>query len=356
MQDIILLSIIFLLIAIFLRLLIRTIQRELLNWNIGLKKTVIIGADHSTLELMQEINGINISGYHIIGYFANDQDKEISKICKYLGELNQIDSFIKSNKITEIIITLKNDEHDLLLNVVSNLKNLDVCIKIIPDVYDVLTGHAKMHSVTGMPLIDINPNILTEFQLISKRFLDLIFSLFGLIIFLPFFIIISILIKIESKGPIIFYQERVGFKGRKFMVHKLRTMRVDSESETGPVWASKNDPRITKLGKVLRKLRLDEFPQLYDVLIGNMSIVGPRPEREFFVSKLKVKFPYYARRLNIRPGITGWAQVMGSYDTDLESVENKLKLDFYYIENFSIWLDLRIMIITFWTIIKGKGQ
>jgi lipopolysaccharide/colanic/teichoic acid biosynthesis glycosyltransferase len=133
-------------------------------------------------------------------------------------------------------------------------------------------------------------------------------------------------------------------------------MYADSEKNTGPVWAKVNDPRITKIGYFLRKTRIDEFPQLFDVLIGNMSIVGPRPEREFFISQLKEKFPYYMRRLNVRPGVTGWAQIMGSYDTDIDSVENKLKLDFYYIENISIWLDIKIMIITIWVILSGKGQ
>ena len=133
-------------------------------------------------------------------------------------------------------------------------------------------------------------------------------------------------------------------------------MYENSEKETGPVWAKVDDPRITTVGNFIRKTRIDEFPQFYDVLIGNMSIVGPRPERSFFIKKLKNKFPYYLRRLNVRPGVTGWAQIMGSYDTDIDGVENKLKLDFYYIENISIWLDIKIMIITFWVIISRKGQ
>ena len=181
-------------------------------------------------------------------------------------------------------------------------------------------------------------------------------SLFGLIISFPILLIVTLIIKVSTKGKIIFKQERIGLNGTPFIVHKFRTMYEDSEKDTGPVWAKVNDPRVTKIGYYLRKTRIDEFPQLFDVLIGNMSIVGPRPERDFFVSKLKKKFPYYNRRLNVRPGITGWAQIMGSYDTDIENVENKLKLDFYYIENISIWLDIKIMIITIWVMISSRGQ
>ena len=161
---------------------------------------------------------------------------------------------------------------------------------------------------------------------------------------------------ITSKGNVIFKQKRVGLNGVEFIVHKFRTMHSNSEDKTGPVWASKDDPRITSIGKILRKTRLDEFPQLFDVLIGNMSIVGPRPEREFFINQLKDKFPYYMRILNVRPGITGWAQIMGAYDTDIDNVEHKLKLDFYYIENISILLDLKIFFLTLFIVVKGQGQ
>ena len=367
-QNIVLLSLVFLLMVMLIRLFIRTIQKQLLKFNIGLRNTIVIGSDISGHNFLNTIIKKKYTGYKILGYFSysntDESKKELNKIINsnailsncYLGQVEEINRFIASKNINEVIIALSKKQDDILLSIISKLKNLDVCIKIVPDVYDLLTGYAKMHSVTGMPLIDINPNILTEFQIVLKRIIDISVSLFAIILTFPIVIISAIIIKLSSKGDIIFKQERIGLNGKPFMIHKFRTMYSGSEKKTGPVWAAKDDPRITKIGKFLRKTRIDELPQLYDVLIGNMSIVGPRPERDFFVSQLKEKFPYYMRRLNIRPGITGWAQIMGSYDSDIENVENKLKLDFYYIENISIWLDIKIMIITIWVVISGKGQ
>jgi len=365
-QNIVLLSLLFLFLDIFLRLLIRTIQKQLLKKNIGLRNTIIIGSFKESKQFIDKISLSQYSGFKILGYFHTDENTSIKEYIENskneslkdcgIYNLSDLNTFLNTNKINEVIITLNSKESSDIIEIISNLRNLDVCIKIVPGMYDLLTGYAQMHSVTGMPLIDINPNILTELQVILKRILDLIVSFFGLIIMLPILMFVAILVKLNSKGPIIFKQERIGLNGKSFIVHKFRTMYTDSEKDTGPVWAKKNDPRITSIGNILRKTRLDEFPQLFDVLIGNMSIVGPRPEREFFIDQLKDKFPYYMRRLNVRPGITGWAQIMGSYDTDIDNVEHKLKLDFYYIENISIWLDIKIMIITIWVIISGKGQ
>ena len=361
-QNIIILSLLFLLFNSVFRLFIRTFQKQLLKLNIGLRNTIIIGSEKKISYFNNEIKKKKYSGYNIIAsfYISDLYNEELASpnknILPYnISEIKDIEKFIKENRIKQVIIAYKGKSNSLL-NLITDLKNYDVCIKIVPDMYDVLTGYAKMHNVTGMPLIDINPNILTEMQIILKRFIDIIVSIIGItIMFIPF-LIISLIIKISSSGKVIFKQDRVGIAGSEFTVHKFRTMYEDSEKNTGPIWASKNDPRVTKFGKFLRKTRLDEFPQLYDVLIGNMSIVGPRPERKHFVKKLTEKFPYYNRRLNVRPGITGWAQIMGDYDTTIDNVENKLKLDFYYIENVSIWLDLKIMILTFWIMIRSKGH
>ncbi|OUW11132.1 MAG: hypothetical protein CBD26_03005 [Candidatus Pelagibacter sp. TMED166] len=365
-QNIVLLSILFLFLDLFIRLIIRSIQKQLLKKNIGLRSTIVIGSFNTAKNFIEKISLYKYSGFKVLGYFHTDDNKEIGqyieklnneslKDCKFF-ELNELYNFLNNNFINEVIIALDSKESSNIIEIISNLRNLDVCIKVVPGMYDLLTGYAQMHSVTGMPLIDINPNILTELQVFVKRIIDILVSFIGLIIMFPILLITSLFIKITSNGPIIFKQERIGLNGKSFIVHKFRTMHIDSEKDTGPVWAKKNDPRITNIGKILRKTRLDEFPQLFDVLIGNMSIVGPRPERDFFINQLKDKFPFYMRRLNVRPGITGWAQVMGSYDTDLDNVEHKLKLDFYYIENISIWLDIKIMIITIWVILSGKGQ
>ena len=351
---------------------VRTAQKQLLKLNIGLRNTIIIGSNNNGYKFLESISENKYLGYKILAYFDSSDNNQLKDKLKnlinkesinnfrlsdcYIGFSDEIEEFIINNKINEVIIALSKDDDGTLLRIITKLKNYNVCIKIVPNIYDVLKGYAKMHSVTGMPLIDINPNILTEFQILLKRFIDIIVSIIGLLIMLIPFVIIISLIKMTSKGNIIFKQKRVGLNGVEFVVHKFRTMYSDSEDKSGPIWASKDDPRITPIGKILRKSRLDEFPQLYDVLIGNMSIVGPRPERRFFVDQLKEKFPYYIRRLNVRPGITGWAQVMGDYDTTLDNVENKLKLDFYYIENISIWLDIKIIVLTFWIMLKGEGH
>ncbi len=365
-QNILLLSLLFLLIVLIVRLIIRSIQKQLLKSNVGLRSTIIIGSGDYGYQFLNKIDTKQYAGFKIVGYFDSENNIKVKDFLKdnnkfyflgcYTGHINEAKKFILAKNIKEVIIALDQKEYGSILNLITELRNLDVCIKIVPDIYDLLTGYAQMHSVTGMPLIDINPNILTEVQFLLKRLIDIFVSLFSLIITSPILLLVAIIIKLSSKGDIIFKQERVGLNNKSFIVHKFRTMYDQSEKDTGPVWAKLNDPRITRIGYFLRKTRIDEFPQLFDVLIGNMSIVGPRPERDFFISQLKEKFPYYMRRLNVRPGVTGWAQIMGSYDSDIDSVENKLKLDFYYIENISIWLDIKIMIITIWVILSGKGQ
>jgi exopolysaccharide biosynthesis polyprenyl glycosylphosphotransferase len=222
--------------------------------------------------------------------------------------------------------------------------------------YEALTGKVKMSMLYGLPLIDINPHILTEYQQLIKRLIDLLMSTILFVAFLPISILSMVAIKFSSPGSIFYIQRRVGKNNRSFKLFKFRTMFENSETDSGPVWASIDDPRITGIGRLLRKFRIDEIPQLLNVFIGDMSIVGPRPERPFFVEKLTARFPYYSRRLCVRPGITGWAQVVGDYDTTLDNVDSKLKHDFYYIENISMLLDIKIMFMTLFILLKGRGR
>jgi len=177
-----------------------------------------------------------------------------------------------------------------------------------------------------------------------------------LIGFLPLWILVAIIIKLESPGPVLFCQKRVGRDGKHFTIYKFRSMVQDAERETGPVWAGEKDPRITFFGKIIRKLRIDEIPQFFNVLMNDMSLIGPRPERPYFVDKLKHKIPLYARRLRMKPGITGWAQIKGGYDTTIENVKKKLEYDLFYIENVSLRMDLKILLNTIYVMLRGKGQ
>ena len=189
-----------------------------------------------------------------------------------------------------------------------------------------------------------------------KRFMDLVLSVLFFVTGLPFYIIFGLLIKLDSKGPVLFKQIRAGLQNSSFLLYKFRSMGFRAEADTGPIWTAQNDPRITKVGQFLRRFRFDEFPQLLNVLKGEMSLVGPRPERPFFVEKLKQEYPFYMRRLKVRPGITGWAQIKHPYDEQLEDVREKLRYDFYYIENVSLWLDLKIIIRTVRVMLSGKGR
>ena len=189
-----------------------------------------------------------------------------------------------------------------------------------------------------------------------KRFMDLVLSVLLFVTGLPFYIIFGLLIKLDSKGPVLFKQIRAGLQNSSFLLYKFRSMGFHAEADTGPIWTAQNDPRITKVGRFLRRFRFDEFPQLLNVLKGEMSLVGPRPERPFFVEKLKQEYPFYMRRLKVRPGITGWAQIKHPYDEQLEDVREKLRYDFYYIENVSLWLDLKIIIRTVRVMLSGKGR
>ena len=340
------------------RLLIRRIQKSLLAKGFGKKNTLVIGTGEKAINIAKHL--LSFSNSHNLLGFINSSEKdsfELSKIkLPILGNVNNITEIIEEYNANEIVIALEKTNHSLLLDILTKANGSSISLRIIPDMYEVISGLAKTEELYGLPLVDINTEILSVQQKYAKRIIDIIFSFIILLGFSPVWILVSLIIKIESKGPILYRQKRVGQNGRIFIINKFRSMKDEAENTTGPVWAIEEDPRITKFGKILRKYRIDEIPQFINVLFGDMSVVGPRPERPFFVKKLIKEFPFYYRRHKIRPGITGWAQIKQSYDSSLSDVKEKLKYDFFYIENMSLSLDLQIMIRTFIVMISAKGH
>ena len=226
---------------------------------------------------------------------------------------------------------------------------------IMPDMYEIVSGMARTNQIYGVPLIEVMPEIMPPGSKLFKRIVDIVLSGLILILYSPLLLISIILIKLTSKGPVFYKQERVGRNEKVFTMYKFRSM-VQNAEEYGPEWAGEDDPRITGVGKILRKMYIDEIPQVINVLKNEMSIVGPRPERPYFVTKLKNEIPYYYKRLSVKPGITGWAQIKHKYDSSLEDVKEKLQYDFYYIENMSLKLDFKIMINTIIVVLLMKGH
>ena len=271
----------------------------------------------------------------------------------YEKDLRQI---ILDNQISEVIVAPVKLEHTHVTRIITRANGSPVSIKIVPDLHEVISGLARTEQIYGVPLIQVNPNLDTVYNTIIKRILDLCLAIPMLIISSPLWAVIAASIKFDSKGPVLYKQERIGKNHRQFFIYKFRTMVENAEQMTGPVWARDDDPRITRVGKLLRRFRLDELPQLLMVIRGKMSLIGPRPERPFFVDKLANEYPFYYRRHKIRPGITGWSQIKHPYDQDIEDVRQKLKYDFYYIENLSFSLDLKIMVSTIWVMLSGEGR
>lgn len=340
------------------RLFVRSIQRALLIKGIGRKTAVIVGYNSKAREVHDQILEHPALGLDVEAYIAVNE-KNVGKVYKNIrvrGTLADLMDIIYMNHVSEVIIALEKEDHDLLVEIISKVENKGIGLKIVPDLYEILSGQARTSQLYGIPLIDIMPELMPEWEKKLKRIIDVIISLLGLLISIPFDLLFSIAIKIDSKGPVLFKQERIGMNNKIFRIYKFRSMYEDAEKYTGPVWSTKDDPRVTRVGKVMRKLRFDEIPQFFNVIKGEMSLVGPRPERPDFVDMLAQQIPYYKRRLKVRPGITGWAQVKHKYDESIEDVKVKLRYDLFYIENMSLRMDIKILARTILVVLFGKGH
>lgn len=338
------------------RWIVRTIQKYLFRFRIGTRRTLLVGAAGRARTIAEEIALKPELGYEVVGYVGTGEDLGVPGIPSMAGDVSTIPRQIKSLRSAEVILTHDTFQHDLIPDLITTINGSPVIIQILPDMAEAVTGLGRTENIYGLPLIRVNPDIMAPWMAAAKRLGDLLAASAVIMLTFPLLLVIGLLVKLGSTGPAIFSQERVGYKGRHFTIHKFRTMFDNAEENSGPVWATPNDPRITPLGRFLRRFRLDELPQMWNILNGDMSFVGPRPERPHFVDLLKEEFAFYHRRLLVRPGLTGWAQIRGNYDNSLDDVGSKLKNDLFYIENMSIRLDLKILLLTIKVMLSGQGQ
>jgi len=320
--------------------------------------SILVGWNDRSRGLYSRIKSFPGLGYDIVGYVSTRKEDvgKSTEGVKVIGSLPDLPEIIKEKGIKEVILSLSSNDHERLIDVINYVNGEAVGIKISPDMYDIISGQARTNQIYGLPLIDILPELMPSWERSVKRLTDLFVSVFVITVFSPLWLIIGSIIKFDSKGDVLYRQERVGRDGKTFTIYKFRSMRMGAESDTGPVWASEDDPRTTKVGNFLRICRLDEIPQFINVLKGDMSLVGPRPERQFFVDQLKKEMPLYTKRLRIRPGITGWAQIKHKYDESLDDVKRKLRYDLFYLENMSLRMDFKILLSTVKVMFGGKGH
>lgn len=339
------------------RLIVRSVQRSLLLRGIGMKPSLIVGTADHMADMIKKIKMFPALGYDIAGVIPTINNRRMKDIegKKVLGTMKDMHRVIESFGITDVLIALEFREEEQIFEIITAADSYDVDFSILPGPADVLSGRMMFNHLYGFPMIRILAEPMLPWEKNVKRLMDIVVSLFFLVLFSPFILIIPLVIKFDSKGSVLYIQERVGYRGRLFRLWKFRSMIVDAEKESGPVWAEKNDTRITRIGRIMRKLRLDELPQIYNILKGDMSLVGPRPEREFFVEQFKKEIPYYPLRLKVKPGLTGWAQIKHRYDRSLDDVREKLKYDLYYIENMSLNMDFKILIATVFVVLGRKG-
>jgi len=306
------------------------------------ERLLLVGTGDTARMILQKTVQSPQLGYRVIG-FVNGQGAptEIAGV-PVLGDQSQVAQIVRDYRVQEVVIALPEATHEELLDIISACESERATVRVFPDLFQIVASDLRISDLDGLPLLTVRDVALRGWRLTVKHAMDLVGSAVGLVLLSPFLLFIALLIKLDSKGPVFYTQLRVGLDGKPFPIIKFRSMRPDAEQETGPVWATEDDPRKTRLGEFLRRTSLDELPQLINVLLGDMSLVGPRPERPVFVDQFRQVIPRYMERHKEKAGLTGWAQVNGLRgDT---SIVERTKYDLYYIENWSLLFDLKIIV------------
>jgi len=337
------------------RALLRMILHFMRRRGYNQRHVLIVGAGDLGLRVLKNIKHTPDLGLKVVG-FLDQRSERVGKNLdgvKILGLAQDIGSILANGGIDQVIIALPLEDHEAFKQVMREIDNEMVDIKVVPDLLQFMTLRGGVEELDGLSIISLRDSPLYGWNKILKRVMDIVFALVGIVVLSPLLLLIVVAVKLTSLGPVLFRQRRMGMDGRVFNILKFRTMKADAEKDTGAVWASKNDPRRTPVGALLRKTSLDELPQLMNVLKGEMSLVGPRPERPELIINFKQTIPKYMLRHKMKAGITGWAQVHG-YRGDT-SLEKRIEYDLYYIQNWSLLLDFKIIGMTFWSGLINKN-
>lgn len=331
----------------------RLLAAETLTIKWPTRRVLIIGSGEASKEILRELKVRSQLGYKVVGLVDRNPEKVGSYVdgAKILGTTQDIVSLVQENDISQLIVTTPIRHRELIEDLSKSMERY-VRVDVIPDLYEIITGKVDYTLMSDIPLVGLTKEPVPPWVFSAKRIFDLVLAATVLVLASPVMLLAAIAVKVSSRGPIIYKQQRVGQHEKLFNIYKFRTMIEGAEEETGPVFASENDPRVTFMGRILRKTRIDELPQLINILKGDMSFVGPRPERPVFVKEFKEKIPSYVERFRIKPGVTGLAQVSGFYAT---TPQNKLKYDLIYVYHQSLFLDLKILLHTLKVVLTGRG-
>lgn len=344
--------------TLILRLfLLNSVKNNLVEGRVGFN-TLIIGGNSKAISIYKKVaDSPKVLGNIFKGfiYSNKEQSNGMSKYLPQLGHLSELEKIIDDHEIEEVIVAVDSSEHHLLENILTRLSYRPVVVKIQPDLYDIISGSVKTSNVYDAVLIHIYPDLMPDWQRVCKRGIDILASLFALIVLSPVLLFAAIKVRLSSKGPIIYKQQRIGLFGKPFHILKFRSMVTDAE-KNGPALSSDEDPRITPWGKFMRKWRIDELPQFVNILKGDMSLVGPRPERQYFIDRIIETHPHYKYLHKVKPGLTSWGMVQFGYAENINEMIDRMKYDLLYIENCSLVLDIKIMMYTLNVLFQGRGK